>query len=96
MKDNNALHELLWYLKDSEISELYERYNQIPDIIFDRIFETFKRVYQNLDYSFTSIRDIKKFIKGLNTTDISESTQETLPLMQLFLDIFLQVIELLS
>lgn len=88
MKDNNALHELLWYLKDSEISELYERYNQIPDIIFDRIFETFKRVYQNLDYSFTSIRDIKKFIKGLNTTDISESTQETLPLMQLFLDIF--------
>lgn len=88
MKDNNAMHELLWYLKDSEISELYERYNQIPDIIFDRIFETFKRVYQNLDYSFTSIRDIKKFIKGLNTTDISESTQETLPLMQLFLDIF--------
>lgn len=88
MKDNNALHELLWYLKDSEISELYERYNQIPDIIFDRIFETFKRVYQNLDYSFTSIRDIKKFIKGLNTTDISESTQETLPLMQLFLNIF--------
>lgn len=88
MKDNNALHELLWYLKDSEISELYERYKQIPGVIFDRIFETFKRVYQNLDYSFTSIRDIKKFIKGLNTTDISESTQETLPLMQLFLDIF--------
>lgn len=88
MKDNNALHELLWYLKDSEISELYERYKQIPGVIFDRIFETFKCVYQNLDYSFTSIRDIKKFIKGLNTTDISESTQETLPLMQLFLNIF--------
>ena len=88
MKDNSALHELLWYLKDSEISELYERYKQIPGVIFDRIFETFKCVYQNLDYSFTSIRDIKKFIKGLNTTDISESTQETLPLMQLFLDVF--------
>lgn len=88
MKDNNALHELLWYLKDPELSGLYERYKQIPGIVFDRIFETFKCVYQNLDYSFTSIRDIKKFIKGLSTTDVSESTQETLPLMQLFLDIF--------